>query len=255
MSESPVNWSAAVRNVIITGGSRGLGLGIAQRLASNGYRAIAIARKRSEQLDIAMRESLGGSGELCFHAHDLENTGTIPGLIRDLRKEFGPLYGLVNNAGLGTSGVLAIMPDGLTEQLFRINVLSPIAMSKYFVRAAMTDNAGRRIVNIASIVAATGFKGLSVYSGTKAALVGFTRSLARELGPLGITVNAIAPGFIDTDMTRHMDAVERDRVIRRSALGRLPDIQDVANTASFLLSEEAKNITGTVLTVDAGNTA
>jgi 3-oxoacyl-[acyl-carrier protein] reductase len=231
-----------VRNVIITGGSRGLGLGIAQRLASNGYRAITIARKRSEQLDIAMRESLGGSGEICFHAHDLENTDTIPELIKDLRKEFGPLYGLVNNAGLGTSGVLAIMPDGLTEQLFRVNVLSPIAMSKYFV-------------NIASIVAATGFKGLSVYSGTKAALVGFTRSLARELGPLEITVNAIAPGFIDTDMTRHMDAVERDRVIRRSALGRLPDIQDVATMAGFLLSEEAKNITGTVLTVDAGNTA
>jgi 3-oxoacyl-[acyl-carrier protein] reductase len=255
MSEKQVNWSVAVRNVIVTGGSRGLGLGIAQRLASNGYRAIAIARKQSEQIDIAMRESLGGSGELCFRAHDLEDTDTIPELIRDLRKDFGPLYGLVNNAGLGTSGVLAIMPDGLTEQLFRINVLSPIAMSKYFVRAAMTDSVGRRIVNIASIVAATGFKGLSVYSGTKAALIGFTRSLSRELGPLGITVNAIAPGFIDTDMTRHMDAAERDRVVRRSALGRLPEIEDVANTASFLLSEEAKNITGTVLTVDAGNTA
>jgi 3-oxoacyl-[acyl-carrier protein] reductase len=245
----------AVRNVIVTGGSRGLGLGIGRRLASNGYRVIAIARNRSEQLDIAIRESPGGSGEICFRAHDLEDIDAIPELIKNLRKEFGPLYGLVNNAGLGTSGVLAIMPDALTEQLFRINVLSPIALSKYFVRGAMTDGVGRRIVNIASIVAATGFKGLSVYSGTKAALVGFTRSLSRELGPLGITVNAIAPGFIDTDMTRHMDAVERDRVIRRSALGHLPEIEDVANATEFLLSDGAKNITGTVLTVDAGNTA
>jgi 3-oxoacyl-[acyl-carrier protein] reductase len=244
-----------VRNVIVTGGSRGLGLGIAQRLVSNGYRVITIARKRSDQLDVAMRESLGGSGELRFHAHDLEDIDAIPELVRDLRKEFGPLYGLVNNAGLGTSGVLAIMPDALTEQLFRVNVLSPIALSKYFVRGAMADGVGRRIVNIASIVATTGFKGLSVYGGTKAALVGFTRSLSRELGPLEITVNAIAPGFIDTDMTRHMEAVERDRVIRRSALGRLPEIQDVASAAEFLLSEGAKNVTGTVLTVDAGNTA
>jgi 3-oxoacyl-[acyl-carrier protein] reductase len=112
-----------------------------------------------------------------------------------------------------------------------------------------------RIVTISSIVASTGYSGLSVYSATKAALGGFTRSLARELGPLGMTVNCVAPGFIETDMTNAMDAKQRDRVRRRSALGRLAEAKDVAAAVAFLLSDEARNITGTTLTIDAGNTA
>ena len=161
---------------------------------------------------------------------------------------------LVNNAGIGTSGVLAIMPDPMTEQLLRLNVQSPITLTKYVVRSMMADRSGKRIVNIASIVASTGYSGLSVYAASKAALIGFTHSLARELGPLGITVNAVAPGFIDTDLTRDMKDVQRDQIIRRSALRRLPEIGDVADVVEFLLSDKANNITGTVVTVDAGNT-
>jgi 3-oxoacyl-[acyl-carrier protein] reductase len=244
-----------VRNVVVTGGSRGLGLAIAQQLVETGYRVAAIARRSSEQLELAIRQCRDAKGELHFRGFDLADIDGLPGLVKELRAEFGPFYGLVNNAGLGTSGILAIMPDPMIEQLFRVNVLAPITLSKYIVRAMMTDGGGLRIVNIASIVAATGYSGLSVYSGTKAALVGFTRSLARELGPLGITVNAISPGFVDTEMTRGMGEVQRDQVVRRSSLRRLPEADDIAKATQYLLSESAKNITGTVLTIDAGNTA
>ena len=156
--------------------------------------------------------------------------------------------------GIGTSGVLANMRVADIERLVRLNTVSPIVLTKYVVRAMMVDGGGR-IVNISSIVASTGFSGLSVYGATKASLVGFTKSLAREVGPLGITVNAVAPGFVDTAMTEDMDEGQRDRVMRRSPLNRLAEVDDVANAVEFLLGDKARNITGTVLTVDAGSTA
>jgi 3-oxoacyl-[acyl-carrier protein] reductase len=146
------------------------------------------------------------------------------------------------------------MHDSQVERLVRLNTLSPILLTKYVVRAMMADGGGR-IVNVASIVAFTGYSGISVYSATKASLIGFTKSLAREVGPLGINVNAIAPGFLDTEMTESLTGQQREQIARRSALHRLAEIDDVANAVEYLLSDKAKNITGTVLTVDAGNTA
>jgi len=214
-----------------------------------------VARKATDPLTVAMEEARSqGAGSIHFKQFDLNEVSALPGLVKELRGEFGKLHALVNNAALGTSGVLAITPDRLIEQLLRLNVTSPITLTKYVVRSMMTDGGGSRIVNIASIVASTGYSGLSVYSATKAALVGFTHSLARELGPLGITVNAVAPGFVDTEMTRDMRDVQREQIVRRSALQRLPEIDDIANAVEYLLSDKAKNITGTVLTVDAGNT-
>ena len=136
----------------------------------------------------------------------------------------------------------------------RLNTLSPIMLTKYVVRSMMAEGAGR-IVNVASIIGFTGYSGLSVYAATKASMIGFTRSLAREVGRLGITVNAVAPGFIDTDMTQGLAGEQRQQVARRSALRRLAEVDDVANAVEFLLSDKARNITGTVLTVDAGTTA
>ena len=120
--------------------------------------------------------------------------------------------------------------------------------------AALADGAGR-IVNVASIVASSGASGVAAYAATKASMVGFTRSLAREVGPLGITVNAVAPGVLETDMTQVLTDEQRAHVARRSALNRLAEVGDVADTIEFLLSERARNITGTVITVDAGATA
>jgi 3-oxoacyl-[acyl-carrier protein] reductase len=244
-----------MRNVIVTGGSRGVGLGIVRALTAAGYGVIAIARHQSEQLALVTREIGPGQQQAVhFRPFDLSDIPGIRGFVKGLRKEFGSIYGLVNNAGIGTGGLLATMHDAQIERLVRVNTLSPIILSKYVVRSMIADGGGR-IVNVASIVSFTGYSGLSVYSATKASLVGFTRSLAREVGKLGITVNAIAPGFVDTEMTRDLDDQQRARIMRRSALGHLIEIDDVANAVEFLLGNKAKNITGTVLTVDAGSTA
>jgi 3-oxoacyl-[acyl-carrier protein] reductase len=242
-----------MRNVIVTGGSRGLGLGIAGKLAKQGYRAIAIARKESQELTAAMQNGTE-PGNIQFVPFDLADLEGIAGLVKKLRKDFGPIYGLVNNAGTSVDGALAMLQISQMEQVVRLNTLSPMVVTKAAVRSMMSDGGGR-IINIASVVAFTGYSGLTVYSASKASLIGFTRSLAREVGKLGITVNAVAPGFVDTEMTRGMKEEQREQIVRRSALKRLVDVEDVANAVDFLLSDGAKNITGTVVTVDAGNTA
>jgi 3-oxoacyl-[acyl-carrier protein] reductase len=241
-----------MRNVIVTGASRGLGLAIATALAAGGDRVIGIARSQSEAFRVAAAAEQHGS--LVFQAFDLSDTRAIGALVGGLRKQHGPIYALVNNAGIGTAGILSTMRDEQIEALVQLNTLAPIVLSRHVLRSMMLERAGR-IVNISSIVAATGYSGLSVYAATKASLVGFTRSLAREVGQLGITVNAVAPGFIDTEMTHQMPEEQRARIVRRSALHRLPETADVAAAVEFLLGEKARNITGVTLTVDAGNSA
>jgi 3-oxoacyl-[acyl-carrier protein] reductase len=244
-----------MQNVIVSGGSRGLGLAMVRALAAAGYRAIALARSSNDDLVAASRTaSADGRGAIEFRACDLSDLGQIASLVRELRAAFGPLYGLVNNAGLGTSGILSNMRDQDIQQLIQLNTVSPILMSKYVVRSMMTQRDGR-IINIASVVAFTGYSGLAVYSATKASLIGFTRSLAREVGPLGITVNALAPGFIATEMTHELNEAQRLQIAKRSALKRMADPADVARSVEFLLGDGGRNITGTTLTIDAGNTA
>ena len=244
-----------MRSVIITGASRGLGLGMAQLLAKAGYRAIAVARSESEALVAAQAAAAEqGAGEIVFRPMDLSKVEAIGEFVRGLRSEFGAPWGLVNNAGLGTDGLLANMHLTQIEALVRLNTVSPIVMTKFAVRAMMAAGEGR-VINVSSIIATTGYSGLSVYGATKASLVGFTRSLAREVGKLGVTVNAVAPGFVETEMTQALGESGREKIAGRSALGRLVEIDDIAAMVEFLLSDGARNITGTVMTVDAGNTA
>jgi 3-oxoacyl-[acyl-carrier protein] reductase len=244
-----------VRNVIVTGGSRGLGLAIAIELAGAGYRVIAISRKLTAELTAARDEAAAaGVGAIEFRSLDLSDLASIPPFVRALRAEVGPFYGLVNNAGLGTGGMLANTRDDDIERLLRLNVLSPIVLTKHASKSMMIERAGR-IINISSIVASTGYSGLSVYSASKAALLGFTRSLARELGQLDITVNAIAPGFIATEMTQELSEAQREQIARRSALKRMAEPVDISRSVAYFMGDAGRNITGTVLTVDAGNTA
>lgn len=241
-----------MRNVVVTGASRGLGLAIAQKLVADGFRVIAVARRESDPLREAVAKA---NGALVFAPQDLADIDALPAFIAGLKKEFGPVYGLVNNAALSVEGLLATIQNAQIEALLRVNVTAPIVLTKYASRQMMAAGSGGRIVNVASIIATTGFNGLSVYGASKAALVGFTKSLARELGPLGVTVNAVAPGFVATEMTASLNEEERAKVARRAALRRLAEPEDIGEAVGYLMSDRARNVTGTVLTVDAGATA
>jgi 3-oxoacyl-[acyl-carrier protein] reductase len=238
-------------NVIVTGGSRGIRFAIVQALARDAYTTIAIAGRKRRSW--RRRGSRLPNRSISCPSISITKA-RIHELVRDLRERFGPNYGLVNNAGLGTEGILATMPEASIEKLVQLNVVAPLVLTKYVVRSMMNEGTGH-IVNISSIVASTGYSGVSAYAATKAAMIGLTKSLAREVGRLGITVNAVAPGFLETELTADMTDEQRERVARRSALQRLADTTDVAEAVAFLVSEKGRNITGTVLTVDAGSTA
>jgi 3-oxoacyl-[acyl-carrier protein] reductase len=238
-------------SVIVTGASRGIGLAIASRLAAAGYDVIALARTQGEALDAAIAAA---DGRIRFFGFDLSDVDAIPELVRTLKAEHGQAWGLVNNAGVGLDGLLANTHNSQIEAVIRLNVTAPIVLTKYVVRGMLSGEGGR-IVNLSSIIGSTGYSGLSVYGATKAAMIGFTKSLAREVGRQGVTVNAVAPGFIETEMTAGLGDEGKEQVRRRSALRRLAEVGDVAAMVEFLMGDGGKNITGTVLTIDAGNTA
>ena len=161
----------------------------------------------------------------------------------------------MNNAAIGRDGVLATLHERDIAELIKINVEAPILLTKYILRS-MLINRGGRIINVSSIIAATGFNGLSVYGATKAALAGFTKSLAREVGKAGITVNTLAPGFMETSMTSALKGGDKlESIKRRSPLGYLAKVEDAAYAVSYLLSEKSSSVTGTTITVDAGSSA
>lgn len=238
-------------NVIITGATRGLGLAMAERLLrEDDYRVIAIGRRETPELAALLTAH---PDRLAFRSYDLADLDGIQALVTGITREFGALYGLVNNAAIGMDGVLATQHATDIARALRINLESPIILTKYACRSMLTKGCGR-IVNVSSIIASTGFNGLSVYGATKAGLEGFTRSLSRELGRARITVNCLAPGYMETDMTAGLQGEKLNSIRRRAPLG-LPRPEDVASAAVYLLSKEAEMMTGAVMTVDGGSTA
>jgi 3-oxoacyl-[acyl-carrier protein] reductase len=240
-----------VRNVIVTGGSRGLGLELVKSLVDQGYGVIAVSRQSNSQLDSALK---AGSAPGHFFSYDFSDVSGIDELAKQITKSAGPVYGLVNNAAMGLSGMLATEKPANIDTVIGVNLLAPILFTRAILRGMLVNGNGR-IVNVSSVNAFTGYSGLAAYAATKAGLVGFTKSLAREVGRSGITVNAVAPGLLETDMTGSMDATKREKIIRRSPLKRFAKVDEVASAISYLLSDAAAGMTGTVMTIDAGNSA
>lgn len=240
-----------LNNVIVTGATRGLGLAITERLMrEDNYRVIAIGRQETPELKAVIAAY---PGRVIFLAYDLMEIDGIPSLVTGISREFGPIYGLVNNAAIGVDGVLATQHATDISKALRVNLESPILLTKYACRSMLVKGRGR-IVNVSSIIASTGFNGLSVYGATKAGLEGFTRSLSRELGRAGITVNCLAPGYMETEMTAGLQGEKLNSIRRRAPLG-LPKPADVAGAVAYLLSDEASMMTGSVMTIDGGSTA
>lgn len=237
--------------VIVTGATKGLGLAMCKALLENEYHVVGIARNISD--DFIELQALWPM-VLSFEPFDFLHCKDIHALCTSLTANYGRPYGLINNAALGHDGVLATMHESQISELLAVNVEAPMLLSKYLLRPMLINQCGR-IINISSIIASTGYSGLSVYGATKAALSGFTQSLSREVGKANITVNTIAPGFMETAMTSGLTTDKLEKIKRRSPLNTLVEGDDVAQAVVYLLSNSAKNITGSTITIDAGSTA
>ena len=238
--------------IVVTGGTKGLGLAIVREIVSaTAFDCIVVARNISPELNTLLSES----SRVSFIEFDLSDTARVYDLsceIRDLVP--GGPYGLVNNAAIGGDGILATQHISDIEAIVRLNQISPILLSKFIGRQMLRNKVGH-IINISSVVAKTGYSGLSVYASTKAALVGFSRSLAREYGKYGVCVNSVLPGFMATDMTSGMGDDKMKVIARRSPTKSLPTTASVANLVVTILKTNDYSINGAEFLVDAGNSA
>ena len=233
---------------LVTGASRGIGAAIADTLAQAGATVIGTATGDSGATVIGERLAQWNGQGRALNAAEADG---IENLIADIEKEFGKLDILVNNAGITRDNLLMRMKEEEWDEIMQVNLKSVFRASKAVLRGMMKQRSGR-IINITSVVGAMGNAGQANYAAAKAGLMGFAKSMAREVGSRGITVNCIAPGFIDTDMTRALPEEVRKTFEAQTALGRFGDAQDIADAVLFLASDQAKYITGQTLHVNGG---
>lgn len=233
---------------LVTGATRGIGAAIADTLAQSGAKVIGTATTESGAQSISERmQNWQGEGRVL----NIAESGSIETLIGDIEKEFGQLDILINNAGITRDNLLMRMKEEEWDEIMNVNLKSVYRASKAVLRGMMKQRSGR-IINITSVVGTMGNAGQTNYAAAKAALMGFSKSLAREVGTRGITVNCVAPGFIDTDMTRTLSEEQRKAFEAQTALGCFGQAQDIADAVLFLASDQAKYITGQTLHVNGG---
>ena len=237
--------------VLVSGGSRGLGLAIVEDCLRQGWSVATFSRAVTPRMEELQKET---PDRFLYFCGDLSDIELPERAVQQVKAKFGGLQALINNAALASDWMLAIMPSREIHQLVQVNLTAALLLSRECSREFLRQPTSQPkwILNISSIVGFRGFRGLSVYSSTKSALLGLTRSLARELGPANTTVNAILPGFLLTDMSGRLESRQRDQIVRRTPLGRLGDVADVVPIVRFLLSSEGRFITGQCLVVDGG---
>ncbi|AXI83170.1 3-oxoacyl-ACP reductase FabG [Xylella taiwanensis] len=233
---------------LVTGASRGIGAAVAGLLADQGAIVIGTATSASGAQLIGDRlVLLSGHGRIL----DVTDTVAVGALVDEIAKQFGSVSILVNNAGITRDGLLMRMKDEDWETIVDTNLSSIFRTSRAVIRDMMKARKGR-IINVASVVGVTGNAGQANYAAAKAGIIGFSKSLAKEIGPRGITVNVVAPGFIDTDMTRVLSEDVRKNILDRIPLSHLGDPVDIAHAVAFLASPAARYITGETLHVNGG---
>jgi 3-oxoacyl-[acyl-carrier protein] reductase len=236
--------------VLVSGGSRGLGQAICQKFLDNGYTVATFSRSKTDFIDSALDRA---ADRFEWRAVDVCDARALKDYVWSVQKRFGSIDCLINNAGATLDRLLPVTSVREIQDNLFVNLQSAITLTRMVSRVMLTQQRGD-IVNISSILGTRGFKGVSVYSATKSALDGFSRSLARELGPKGIRVNSIAPGFLETDMTKGMAAARKEQIVRRTPLARLGKVEDVVGLVDFLISPQAGFITGQTFVVDGGLT-
>ena len=234
--------------ILVTGANRGIGLNIIQRLNNDGYTVIGTSRTDDGANLISQEINSNGGKGLKM---DVTNQESINSAIKNIRDEYGTLYGLVNNAGITNDNLLMRMTDEQWLSVIETNLTSIYRVTKSIVKDMMKAREGR-IVNIGSIVGMMGNAGQSNYSASKSGLLGFTKSLARELSSRNINVNSISPGFIDTDMTKALSDDQIDNLSKNIPLGRIAESSEVSSVVSFLLSDDSSYITGENINVNGG---
>lgn len=238
------------RVAVVTGASRGIGRAIALRLAKDGNTVVGTATSTAGAAAISEYFAEAGTAG-CGRVLDVADSGSIEAFIKSVSGEIGVPAILVNNAGITRDNLLLRMKDEEWDDIIRTNLSSIFHLSKACLRGMMKARTGR-IVNITSVVGATGNAGQTNYAAAKAGIAGFTKSLAKEVGSRSITVNSVAPGFIDTDMTRKLPEEQRQALLGNIPLGRLGAAEEVAAAVAFLCSDEAAYITGETLHVNGG---
>jgi 3-oxoacyl-[acyl-carrier protein] reductase len=241
------------RVVMITGGSRGLGLGLVASFLASGDRVATCARSATPEVTATLADEELADRYL-FAEVDLADRGQVEAFARQTLDRWGTVDVLVNNAGVARDGILAMSSPADVDTVVDTNLKGTLHLTHVVVRTMLARRCGH-IVNISSIVGLSGYRGLSVYSATKAALDGITRSLAREVGSAGIMVNSVAPGYLRTEMSHGLDAAQLDQIVRRTPAGRLGEPADVARAVQFLAAPENDYLTGHVLVLDGGLTA
>lgn len=240
------------KNAIVTGCNRGMGKAIATKLLENGANVWCCVRKENEEFERYIRECAERNNVwakiVCF---DLADSAAINEGIRSILKEKLPVDILVNNAGIMSSSRFLMTPVAEIKRVFEVNYFAPLQIMQLVSKAMVKQKSGS-IINIGSVSGLKNDPGLIAYGGSKDALLWATKTVSRELGPYGIRVNAVAPGMIDTDMTRNHSDEVREALMGRTSLGRLGDAEDVANAVLFLASDMAKFVTGDTICVDGG---